>query len=71
MKGKGNFFKRKPPMVKMFRIAFFPTTSQSLHPSKTTPNSHHPFPIARIRIFVPVLEKQMVLGADFQKWKEL
>lgn len=71
MKGKGNLFKIKPPTVKMFRIDFLlqhhNPCIQARQPLIATTHAL----AARIRTSVPVLEEQMVLGADFQKQKEL
>ena len=58
-------------MVKMFRIAFFlhhhnPCMQVRQHLIGTTRALK-----ARIRILVPAVEEQMVLGTDFQKQKEL
>lgn len=70
MKGKGSFFKTKSPMVKTFRIAYF-----LLHHNpciqQDNPNSHHLFPYSKNQNTGFCLEKQMVLGAGFQNWKQL
>lgn len=63
-------FQNKVSNGKDVQNSLFPTTSQSLQPSKTTLIVTSHSLIARIRILVSVLEKQMVLG-DFQNWKQL
>lgn len=69
MKGKGNLFKTKRAMAKVFTIAFLlqhlnPNTQAEQHLIATAQALE-----ARIKILVRILEAQehIVLGTDFQK----